>query len=622
MQITRREFIHKSSIATAGAVLGAHTGCRSNSAATRPNIIVLYSDELTHEYLSCYGGSIPTPNLDSLAREGMKFTNAYVAAPMCTPSRFALLTGTFAGRCERLADTNAPYMIGWNTPVGGAQTIPGVIRSAGYTSGAVGKWHLGGINNQSQETIRESVKAAAGFDHAASILPGNWDRYNYHNIPWFTKGAVDFINQQKGKSNPFFLYVASTAVHGPAHQEALTRDITQTPWGTIPDIGTYGLDQEALKDEVSSWPPYKQHQYVGMKDLDNHVGHILKAVKENGMEENTLIFFLSDHNIEPGKASCYDKGCRVPMIVKWPGVVRPGTTSSSLVHHVDIAQTVFDVAGVSSYDKIDGVSMLGLFQDPTASTREHAYMESGYTRAVRLGKYKYIAVKFPQSVIEKTKSSEYAPNYFDNHKQDHSQICLTHFPHYFDQDQLYDLETDPYEQNNLALQSSQAAKLAECKSVLRTYLDTFVNPYSLDTIPYMQTAEWRRKAENTRSIGTEYIEWRERDHGTIHWPPRSVGATSFSSTHANTNPPAFCIYKQGPALYLRSYRRDCRSIQLSLLNSLGRQITGRTVQINGAGTHPIQIPGLLADRDIGRTPAYYRLRAGGSTHSGRILMIG
>jgi hypothetical protein len=225
-------------------------------------------------------------------------------------------------------------------------------------------------------------------------------------------------------------------------------------------------------------------------------------------------------------------------------------------------------------------------------------------------------------VIDKTKSSEYAPNYFDSHKQDHSQICLTHFPHYFDQDQLYDLETDPYEQNNLALQSSHAAKLAECKAVLKTYLDTFVNPYSLDTIPYMQTAEWKRKAENTRSIGTDYIEWLERDHGTIHWPPETVGATSLPPPNANTTSPAFCVYKKGRALYLRNYRRGCGSVQLSLFNSLGRQIMGRTVQISGAGTYPVQIAGFLADRDIGRTPVYYKLSSGGSTYSGRILIIG
>lgn len=521
------------------------------------NIICIFSDELSLDYLVSYGGHYPTQNLYKLANEGIRFTNAYSAASMCTPSRFGLLTGQYPGRCThpnfiRDFPSNEPYSIAWNTHIDSTvQTIARQLSNKGYITGMVGKWHVSSFPESIQlpdlhkdddptdpivqkklamyqEIIINQVKKDAGFDYAASVLWGNFDGFpikklRYHNFPWITKGAVDFLELSAKSDKPFFLYVASTAVHGPHHGEMFDHDLRYTPEGLVDDVLQYQPPEELIKNRIQGMSSPDSHRYSGITCLDHHVGIILNKLEELNLVKNTIIVFLSDHNIEPGKTTCYDKGFRIPMIIKWPGVIERGSVTNALTQSVDLMPTFLNVAGVNISEdlNLDGKNLMPLLENRTDKVRENVYLESGYSRGISNGKFKYIAFRPPQDVIRQMQNGEidYAVNILNIPYEACSQIAMEKYPGYFDQDQLYDLESDPYEQNNLADDPAYKEVLTNMQEELKIYLETFNNPFRLEEISFMKTYHYKELIRKSRALGTDWIDWLERDHGTIIWPP-------------------------------------------------------------------------------------------------------
>ncbi len=196
---------------------------QSEGSATKPNILIFFSDELQFEDLGFAGGSIPTPNMDKLASEGLYFENTFTPAPMCTPSRYSVLSGRYPGRCSDAAflesfPVSAPYNIGWNTFLDSTvQTIPRILSAHGYYTGMAGKWHVSGeggsfsqdllhlddspedpgVNEnlaEHQILVSRRVRDDAGFDVANSVMFGNFDAFpvkalRVHNFPWIYKGC-------------------------------------------------------------------------------------------------------------------------------------------------------------------------------------------------------------------------------------------------------------------------------------------------------------------------------------------------------------------------------------------------------------------------------------------------
>ena len=553
MGISRRQFMKRGAVAATALSLGSiHCGKEQ-----RPNIIVLFSDELDPKYLSCYGGDFPTPNIDTLAQKGVRFTKAYVSASMCTPSRFSLLTGKYPGRCateefKQEFPPNVPYNIAWNTGLDGSlPTVASLLSKSGYLTGAVGKWHNGikaydeqlpkfdldddPADEQVDRKLRERneivsarIRHDAGFDVTASVNWGNFDNFpikalRYHNFPWMTKGAVDFIKQGAAGSKPFFLYAATTAVHGPFHADAFDHDPRFTVEGYVPDVIHYQPPVDEFKAKLAEYPQYMHHRLAGIMDLEYHVGQVLKTVRDLGIEDNTVFVFLSDHNVEPGKATCYEKGNHVPMLMTWPGKITPKGVNHNLVQSVDILPTLAQIAGakIDASILLDGVDYMPAVAENKA-VRNYIYLESGYTRAVNDGRYKYIAFRPPQSALDEMEQgkTKYAPNHLDTFKQAHSQIAMQHYPSYFDPDQLYDLEKDPYEQHNVINNPEYKEIQERLRSELKRRLATFNNVFDLETPPFMLTNTYKKMADNTRAIGTDFIEWLARDHGTIVFPPK------------------------------------------------------------------------------------------------------
>ena len=520
----------------------------------KPNIVLMLTDELQFSDIRTYGGRIPTPEIDKLAGQGVKFSKAYTPASMCTPSRFAVLTGMYPGRCTAATflfsnPTDQPYNIAWNTWITpDLTTMPRILSENGYTTGMSGKWHVGHLNNTSEipslsededlddplvdEKLRKrqvmyekQIKQDAGFDYAASVIWGNFDGHpvkslQFHNFPWISRGALEFLDQQRENSNPFFLYVTPTAIHGPNHVADLDKDKTYTPEGKQPDVLQYNLDEEQLRRAISSLPLGAKHRYAGISNIDYQLGLIREKLKEIGKEDNTIIMFMSDHNIEPGKATSYEKGINIPMIVYWPGVTQ-GAESSSLISSVDVLPTVLDLIGSPAPENsnLDGQSFLSVLKNPASKSRKYVFSENGYSRSISDGRYKYIALRYPAPLVQAMESDEIAcaPSYVGNWPQAHSAIAMKCFPSYFDQNQLYDLEADPYEQSNIYLEQIQ--KSNELKNVLKAHLETFRHPFSLDDIEFLNGAAYKKKYAANLEYNLANIPWLNRDHGTFDWPP-------------------------------------------------------------------------------------------------------
>ena len=531
-------------------------GTKHDYEVERPNIIIMFTDELQFSDIQAYGGSIPTPEIDKLARQGMKFTKAYSPASMCTPSRFAILTGLYPGRCTaptfiRSNPLDEPYNIAWNTWITpDLHTLPKMLSEHGYITGMSGKWHVGHLNESEklvtfnpdddlddqeideklkiQQKIYENhVKADAGFDYAASVVWANFDNHpiealRFHNFPWITKGALQFLDQQKESKSPFFLYVTPTAIHGPNHVQDLDKDKTYTLEGKQPDVLQYNLDEEKLRNDIMSLPQKGRHRYAGMANIDYQLGLIRGKLEEIGKAGNTIIIFMSDHNIEPGKATSYEKGIHIPMIFYWPGIT-DGLESRSLISSLDIYPTLLEITNIPRGDnlRLDGNSFLPVIQDPLSRSRAYVFSENGYTRSVSDGRYKYIALRYPESLVNAMESNDldHAPSYVGNWPQAHSAIAMKSFPAYFEQNQLYDLDIDPYEQNNIYPQQKSIA--LELQTVLRAHLDSFQHPFDLTDIEYLDGDAFKKQYAVDLEYDLANIPWLSRDHGSFSWPPKN-----------------------------------------------------------------------------------------------------
>lgn len=557
MQFSRRNFLKTSGMAASSLLMASQFRCMSKQ--KKPNVILLYSDEMDPSYIGFVGHQYPTPNLDQLAADGMHFTNAFACAAMCTPSRFGVLTGQYPGRCihsKFLKDfpKDQPYSIGWNSYLTEENsTLPRLLSQNGYITGMAGKWHLGkesadetdiladvdpqidldapGLNDklkQHQQILQKLVTKQAGFDMARSVIWENNDGFHVkkvaeHNFPWVTKGTVDLIDTFQQQDKPFFIYVATTACHGPNHAETLGKDMRYTQEGRMDEVLKYCPDTEKIKSEMNNLSHFEQFKYAGMAELDHHVGEIVKKLKESNLENDTIVLFMADHNTEPGKASCFQKGLHVPFILKWPGKIGQNSESDVLTQNVDIMPTILDIAGIPVPQNtiIDGKSLLPVIENKSDKVRDYAFADAGYARSVSDGKFKYIAFRPPQTVIEamKQNKNKYAPNYLNIFKQAHASITIQHFPNYFDQDQLYNLEEDPYEISNLAYDENYAEILKKMKNVLTEHLQTMNHPFYLERISYMETKDYKKKAAKTRALGTQHIVW--WDESNVTWPPEN-----------------------------------------------------------------------------------------------------
>ena len=389
--------------------LAGAAALQAQTAPRKPNIVFILADDLGYGDLGCYGQKrLATPNLDRLAAEGTRFTQAYAGSTVCAPSRCALMTGRHIGHA-RVRGNHSPE-IGLES---GETTVAKVLRQAGYRTGIFGKWGLGGPdtagqpNDQGFEEWFGYLSQLHAHDYYPThlwqnreefFLPGNMGgkREQYaHDL--FTPRALSFVERHRGE--PFFLYLAYTVPHANNELGRSTGNGME-----VPDFGPYARE---------NWPAVEKG-FAGMVHrLDMDVGRVLARLKELGLEENTLVFFASDNgpHREGGhdpdffgsrgplrgiKRDLYEGGIRVPMLARWPGRVPAGRVSDQAWAFWDFLPTVAEVAGMTPPSGLDGISMLPAILGRSQRNHEYFYWEfheGGFKQAVRMGDWKGVRLK-------------------------------------------------------------------------------------------------------------------------------------------------------------------------------------------------------------------------------------
>ncbi|MBL7219545.1 MAG: sulfatase [Phycisphaerae bacterium] len=400
----RREFLAICGIGAASSTLGCGALAADKKARFRhPNIIFILADDLGWAELGCYGNNFnETPNLDRLAKDGMRFTNAYASAPVCSPYRAALLTGQYPARVG-ITD----YLRPGDKPLSTDHvTIAKLLKKNGYATGMIGKWHLTGYRHHGAKVeVRptdhgfdeELINEIKGVGNGANFFPYVFRKQkicwlnvkkkrlagNEYLVDRMNIEAVDFIDRNKDR--PFFLYLSHFAPHtilnGKPELVAKYRRKHAPPTSTRTNCY---LCQDAGKtgDPDNHWAPHHNPHLAAMiESIDDGVGMIVKKLSESGLADNTLIVFTSDNGGESnvtlngplrgGKSSLYEGGIRVPLIARWPGKVSPNTVCDGVTTNVDFYPTFASAAAVSIDPKqhLDGVSIVPMLGDPKSRVK-------------------------------------------------------------------------------------------------------------------------------------------------------------------------------------------------------------------------------------------------------------
>ncbi len=455
-------------------LLGCNISSQKATAETttgkRPNIVVILADDMGYGELQCLNpkrGKIKTPQLDAIAASGMVFTDGHSGSSVCTPTRYGFMTGRYAWRTrlQRGVLTGGKSIV-----VKDRLTIADMLKKKGYHTAMFGKWHLGmlfdGNKNETKEVaigskVTEGPIDAGGFDEFGGYHHSRQMNIWIDNdkvteriepiemLPKLTAGTVDYINGRKGKKEPFFLYVPWNSPHAPV--------VPSAKWQ-----GKSGLNAHA--DFVMQ--------------TDDSYGQVIKALRDNGMLDNTLIICSSDNgtsaptskkkkleamghfpsgDLRGSKADIWDGGHRVPFIAHWPKVIKPGTSTDKLVCLTDVMATVAEIVGFKLPPNTaeDSISFLPVLKgaEKHARTSVIHHSNSGHF-AIRQGKYKLMMCPGsggwtkpkPNAALWKQMEEEGKPTV-----------------------QLYDMTKDIGEQKNLA--AGMPEKVKSMRALLKKQVD-------------------------------------------------------------------------------------------------------------------------------------------------------
>jgi N-acetylglucosamine-6-sulfatase len=421
----------------------------------RPNIVVVLVDDLRWDDIAVAGHPFAeTPHVDRLAREGARFLNAFAATPLCSPSRASILTGQHI-HTNGIIDNTARDSASHRLPT---FAIP--LEAAGYRTGFIGKWHMGNDDTRRPGWTRwvgmkgqgEAVDPNLNVDGTRAVVQG-------YVTDVLTDHAVDFI--RTSRDSPFMLFLAHKAVHPNIMQrdDGSTVALDAQPEGFVAaerHRGRYAtrpvprranaqrapIGKPALARTIAGLPPLSPTTGTSDRDvrsrlemllaIDESLGRILATLDSLGSLDNTLVVFTSDHGyfygehgLDQERRLAYEETARIPLIIRYPRVARAGSTPSQLTQTIDFASTILEIAGVRDTVKRDGRSLVPVLMDSVPSWRSSILLEyysdtvfpriltMGY-KAVRTERYKYIRYTDLQGM-----------------------------------DELYDLQTDPFEMQNL-----------------------------------------------------------------------------------------------------------------------------------------------------------------------------
>ncbi len=482
----------------------------------RPNIIFFITDDQVKEEIACYGGKVLTPNLNRLAREGMRFDNAHTVSNVCTPSRYAMFTGRYPGNSYF-----KPYLEEFPRNRHGApgfnvgleednMNVGNVLRLAGYVTGHVGKLHVGPHLKSSNDFVSRGLydaSAKTGIDpDSPEVIAGwrqnelwfrkwitdrgfSWARHVYwgnvkhpygdHNPEWTLEAALEFIDKNHDK--PFYLHYTTTLMHGGSKgwNSSLDKPLTSGV-GKLDKLPKVIPSRSEICKQVDQ-AGFDKSTY-GFTWMDATVGAMLDKLDQLGIADNTIFVFVSDHGTE-GKWSLHDhNGTNVPCIIRWPAGIKPGLVCNSLVQVTDLVPTFFDVAGADIPEgyRIDGKSIKPILSNPKIEVHDHLFFELGYARAVRTQDWKYIAIRYGAErfkEIEKASLLKLPGALAYQGGVKNAAAHLMRRPHYLESDQLYRLSDDPLEKKNLFRNLEFKRQLDELRGRLTSDLQAQQRPF-------------------------------------------------------------------------------------------------------------------------------------------------
>ena len=405
----RREFLKTTAAGAVSLAAGAA------EAAARPNIIFILADDLGYGDLGCYGQQrIKTPNLDRLAAEGIRFTQAYSGATVCAPSRCCLMTGKHGGHAT--VRGNKRPEVGLRPD---EATLPALLKKAGYRTALSGKWGLGGPSTRSMPNQRGFDEFFGYLDqlHAHNSYPEhlwqneeevflteNWFNRRKKFAPdLFTEKALEFVKRRE--SRPFFLYLAYTVPHADNELGAFQGNGIEVP------------GDEPYSNE--NWPQVERNFAALVTRMDRDIGTLMAALGDGGIDRNTLVVFSSDNgpHREGGhdpdyfssrgplrgiKRDLYEGGIRMPFLTRWTGRIRGGQVSGQVLAFWDILPSLCELAGVPRPASLDGISVLPALLGERRVEHPPLYWEfheRGFSQAVRFGDWKAVRNN-PQKPIE------------------------------------------------------------------------------------------------------------------------------------------------------------------------------------------------------------------------------
>jgi arylsulfatase A-like enzyme len=442
-----------------------------------PNIVVILVDDLRWDEIGCAGHPFArTPGIDRIAREGARFRNAFCTTPLCSPVRASLLTGQYAHNHGIIDNTNRSQQSHRLV------TFPRLLSDHGYETGYVGKWHMGNDDTARPGFGYWACMAGQGtsFD---PVLNENGKRVKSkgHTTDVLNDRAVKFIRRQRSK--PFCLYLAHKALHpelvqyddgsvsdpsgskflpAPRHKERYAHAPIPRRLNVIDTME----GKPALRRPVDGMPPLNRE--TGTDDetirdrlrmlvaVDEGVQQLFAALEETGQLESTAIVFTSDHGYWNGEHGlsverrlAYEEAIRIPLLVRFPSRVEPGTIIDEIALSIDLAPTLLDVADVSADHAMDGRSLVPLLIGQTPRDWRNSFLIEYYSDTVfpRIRKMGYRAIR--------TQSHKYI-----------------HYTDIDSMDELYDLRRDPYEMNNVINEPAFQTELAGLKAELSTLTQT------------------------------------------------------------------------------------------------------------------------------------------------------
>lgn len=423
---------------------------QSVSAETRPNFLFIYTDDQRYDALGCVQQELSqnakqvaarfpwlsSPNLDRLASEGLRFRNAFVVTALCAPSRAAFLTGCY-GHVNGVIDNHTPFPVE-------SITHASLMRQSGYKTAYIGKWHMG-----SQSGKRP------GFDFSASFIgqgvyfdcPVEIDGVKTATQGWVddvsTDYALDFIRQNQ--KNPFSIVLGYKTCHGPFTPPPRTEsDYQDAQARVVPNLGVPAIykEDQTVKPISTESVPTNLGMFRGLKAIDENVGKLLEELDRLGLAENTVVVYSSDNGYYLGehglgdKRSAYDESMRVPMLVRFPKQIKPGSVSDAIVLNIDLAPTFLELAGIPIPQTMQGKSWKHLWNNSGEST---VWRDDFLYSYFREGKF-----AAPTVLALRTDSMK-----------------LIKYPGNNAWSELFDLAKDPYETKNLYGDPRYAQALAE-----------------------------------------------------------------------------------------------------------------------------------------------------------------